>query len=137
MHLVEPCAKFLEEAERSLASPKATGFYCKGLQEFEFEKSYHCIWIQWVLSYLPDEDLMAFLSRCRENLEPDGLVFVKENVCEDDFVVDDEDFSVTRSEEIFEKMFELAGLQVIKKQQQPFFPEDLYKIVMYALRAAK
>ena len=45
VHLVEPCSKFLKEAERSLASPKATGFYCKGLQEFEFEKSYHCIWI--------------------------------------------------------------------------------------------
>ena len=62
-----------------------------------------------MLSYLPDEDLMTFLNKCRESLEPDGLVFVKENVCEDDFVVDEEDFSVTRSEEIFEKMFELSG----------------------------
>ena len=52
---------------------------------------------------------MTFLNKCRESLEPDGLVFVKENVCEDDFVVDEEDFSVTRSEEIFEKMFELSG----------------------------
>ena len=34
------------------------------------------------------EDLLQLLKRCRSGLKEDGLVIIKENVCEQGFVVD-------------------------------------------------
>ena len=42
------------------------------------------------------DDAVAFLQRCKEELRPGGMVFVKENVCDNGFVVDREDASLTR-----------------------------------------
>ena len=36
-------------------------YYEVGLQEFKFERDYDAIWIQWVVCYLTDEDLIKFL----------------------------------------------------------------------------
>ena len=60
--------------------PQAANFYCCGFQDFEFEHKYDCIWLQWFLMYLTDDDLVAMLSRCGSHLTPGGLVVVKENV---------------------------------------------------------
>lgn len=68
------------------------------------------IWLQWVLCYLTDADLVAFLIKCRENLTDDNsIVFVKENVHESGFYVDKDDNSVVRSDKIFQEIFEEAG----------------------------
>jgi protein N-terminal methyltransferase len=60
---------------------------------------YDLIWIQWCFVHLTDEQLVAFLQRCKAALNPDGgLMVVKENnstTGEDEF--DDVDSSVTRS----------------------------------------
>jgi protein N-terminal methyltransferase len=39
---------------------------------------------------------VAFFQRCMDNLKPGGLIFVKENICADGFIVDKDDASVTR-----------------------------------------
>lgn len=74
-----------------------------------FERKYDCIWIQWVALYLTDKDLLSFFERARENLtvseELDlitgtpktGLIFVKENISPDRFLVDKDDNSIMRT----------------------------------------
>ena len=61
-----------------------------------------------MLCYLTDEDLIAFLVKCRENLvdKKKGMVFVKENVHDTGFYVDKDDNSVVRSDKLFEDLFE-------------------------------
>jgi hypothetical protein len=61
------------------------------------------------------------------------MVFVKENVHDSGFYVDKEDYSVVRSDKLFEGLFEEAGFTVIKHIYQPGFPKDLYRISLYAL----
>jgi len=70
--------------------------------------------------YLTDSDLLEFLVRTRENLEvseeltskgtkKSGLLFVKENVNTDKFLVDRSDNSIMRTNSHFEAIFEDAG----------------------------
>ena len=70
--------------------------------------------------YLTDADLLDFLIRARENLEvseevnkfgvkKSGLMFVKENVNKDIFLVDREDNSIMRTDKHFQALFEDAG----------------------------
>lgn len=71
-------------------------FYACGLQEFNFEEKYDCVWIQWVLSHLTDDDAVKFLLKAKEALTENGFIILKENDCKG-FIVDKEDYSVTRS----------------------------------------
>lgn len=75
--------------------------------------------------YLTDSDLLDFLVRTKENLEvseevnasgvkKSGLLFVKENVNGDKFLVDRVDNSIMRTNSHFEALFEDAGYQVLK-----------------------
>ena len=70
--------------------------------------------------YLTDSDLLEFLVRTRENLEvseeltskgikKSGLLFVKENVNTEKFLVDRSDNSIMRTNSHFEAIFEDAG----------------------------
>jgi protein N-terminal methyltransferase len=106
-----------------------------GLQEFNFEHRYDVIWVQWVLCYLTDEDLIKFLVKSRENLvdQKSGMIFVKENVHDSGFYVDKDDNSVIRSDKLFQELFEQAGFTVVKHIYQPGFPKDLFRISLYAL----
>ena len=65
--------------------------------------------------YLTDADLHDFLVRSRDNLEDEiqskrGLMFVKENVNDEKFLIDRTDNSIMRTTKHFEAMFESAGL---------------------------
>ncbi|KAJ1962603.1 hypothetical protein GGI12_002554 [Dipsacomyces acuminosporus] len=115
--LVEQNVDFLKEAESAyLLEEKESGrigtLYPVGLQAFTPTPGrYDMIWCQWVLSHLTDRDLAEFLKRCAEGLSPGGLICVKENVASRGYVLDSEDSSVTRSDIIFEKVFEKAGMK--------------------------
>ncbi len=94
---------------------------------------------------MTDEDLLEYLINTRNNLEesseigPDGkrksgLIFVKENVCRDRFLIDKQDNSVMRTQEQFDALFEDAGLETLTQFYQKGFPEELYPIACYVLR---
>ncbi|KZP19448.1 DUF858-domain-containing protein, partial [Athelia psychrophila] len=99
-------------------------------------------WCQWCLGHLSDVDLVAFFRKCRAALREGGrsLIVVKENLCRDTddggprTVFDDQDSSLTRSDLAWKKVFQDAGLKLIKEQTQEGLPEGLYEVKMYALR---
>lgn len=72
-------------------------------------KVFDVIWCQWCLGYLTNPDLVAFLKRSQEALNPENrrsLIVVKENLCHNDMdgsaleVFDEEDSSLIRFVEI-------------------------------------
>jgi len=94
------------------------------------------------------------MDRCRRALKPDGVLFVKENICKQGAVPDDEDASVTRSDEIMRRLFERAGAlgaatggsgggggsgakrkwKLAHNVKQRNFPKKLFEVRMYVLR---
>jgi protein N-terminal methyltransferase len=88
--------------------------------------------------YLTDADLHDFLVRSRDNLEDEiqskrVLMFVKENVNDEKFLIDRTDNSIMRTTKHFEAMFESAGLKILRQFYQQGFPSDLYPISCFVL----
>lgn len=134
--LVEQNSKFIDQAKENMKSiENVKGFYCSSLQDFEFPgKPYDVIWIQWVIIYLTDKDMISFLKRAKEALSPGGLIIIKENCNKkDSFYLDIEDNSITRSFEHLRMLFDQAGLTVTKKQIQQGFPSSLLPVEIIAL----
>ncbi|EAA31785.1 DUF858-domain-containing protein [Neurospora crassa] len=139
--VVEPIAKFTAK----LQGKKGVGkVYVMGLEEWvpevgEGENKYDLVWTQWCVGHLTDEQLVAYLQRCKSALAEDGLIVIKENTTvlgNDEF--DKEDSSVTRGEATFQKVFQKAGLKVVKAEFQKGFPQTrtmkLLPVRMYALK---
>ena len=134
--LLEQNGKYLEKAKELLSGKDFAGdFLDSGLQSFVFgDRMYDCIWIQWVLPHLTDDDLVLFLIRCKDALTATGIIVAKENNSREGFYLDKDDFSITRSDDHFKKLFADAGLTVAKVETQYGFPKQLYPVKMYALR---
>lgn len=64
--LVEPAEIQIKKAEANV--PQIRKFYMCGMQDFVYERSYDCVWIQWCAMYLTDADLTDFMVRTRDNL---------------------------------------------------------------------
>lgn len=95
--LVEQNDKFLARARTELEGNGVTHRYlASALQDFKFDAKYDVIWVQWVLLYLTDTDLIEFLRRCKTALSENGVIVVKENCTDKGFVLDVSDCSITR-----------------------------------------
>lgn len=102
--------------------------------------AYDVIWAQWCLQHLSDKDLIAFLKRARAALkdttDEQGVIVVKENVCQEEVDgservwYDDEDHSITRSTQAYERVFREAGLQVVRCDVQLGLPDELFVVKM-------
>ena len=136
--ILEPSKVQIDKARDNV--PNARNFFCTGLQEFNYESKYDCIWVQWCLCYLTDSDLSQFLIKTREsglNRTSDGktgLVFVKENVAGASFILDKSDNSVMRTDKQFLAIFEDAGYTVMKQFYQKGMPRELHHISCFVLR---
>jgi protein N-terminal methyltransferase len=97
------------------------------------------VWAQWVMSQLTDTDFIGFVRRCLDALkETEGVLVLKENMSRSDaYVVDEDDCSVARSEVVFKTLFEKAGAKVVMERMQYGFPDELFPVKMFALKAAK
>jgi len=133
--LIEPTPKFVEKAKENLKGVPTMGEFIQlGLEKWTPEPNkYSLIWCQWVLPYLTDVDLIAFLKRCVKGLRPGGVIGVKENISRDGWVADNEDFSITRTEEQYKSIFRAAGLKVAYEKLQLGFPKQLFPVKMFAL----
>ena len=138
--LIESSARLLGAAPEHIGDAGAARcrFFCSGLQEWEpAAGKYSIIWIQWVLCYLTDDDIVSFLKRCGAGLVDDGFIIMKENVTADEnFVVDVDDASVTRSLSYWLSLIDRAKLNVKKQVWQPDMPDDIFPVIMIALQAS-
>ena len=66
-----------------------------------------------MLSHLSDKDAIDFFKRAKQNLNEGGIIVLKENHSKVGFLVDKEDYSVTRSKDLYKKLFIESGLKII------------------------
>jgi galactose mutarotase-like enzyme len=135
--LVESSARLISVAPDYIGEEASKcRFYCSGLQDWvPVASTYSIIWIQWVLCYLTDYDAVRFLKDCGSALVNEGYICVKENTCTDeDFVVDLQDASVTRSVSYLKFLADQAGLQLVLETLQTTFPSDIYPVPMLAFK---
>lgn len=156
--IVEPVKKFTDELVKELENTQAdaTGESTErgqvgevinlGLQDWVPEPgAYNLIWNQWCVGHLTDAQFITYLERCKEGLvkpkdgegKAEAWIVVKENLSTDirhKDIYDEEDSSVTRSDEKFRKLFKDAGLKIVATEQQRGMPKELYPVRIYALR---
>ncbi|ODV71072.1 uncharacterized protein CYBJADRAFT_53019 [Cyberlindnera jadinii NRRL Y-1542] len=137
--LVEPVKPFVQQMQTELKplieQGKIGTIYDVGMQDWEPERGkYWLVWCQWCVGHLPDDEFVKFLIRCKESLQPNGTIVVKENNSLGEDVFDETDSSVTRSNESFQKLFKMAGLKLIAVELQKGLPKELFKVRMYALK---
>ena len=60
------------------------------------------------------------------------MIFVKENIAADVDEFDDVDSSITRSVDSLLYLFDKVGLDVLDKKDQERFPEQLFRVTMWA-----
>lgn len=135
--LLEPCGHLLQEARERLAQTKARHFLELSLQDAkDLPDQYDLIWVQWVLLYLTDSDLLLVLQSLHRALRPNGLLIVKENCLLNTSAgwVDQRDSSLCRSEAALCQVFAQAGLKILDKKPQEEWPEKLLPVMMYALQ---
>ena len=98
--LLEPAKVQIDQAKINV--PEVKNFYEIGLENFEFERKYDCIWLQWCLCYLTDDDLLKFMIKAKDNLEEvdgrKGIIYVKENIQPNIQLIDKQDNSVMRTD---------------------------------------
>ncbi|KAF2856757.1 hypothetical protein T440DRAFT_462983 [Plenodomus tracheiphilus IPT5] len=157
--VVEPVKKFTDELVQSLGNGEYAGdgeakggkgqvgaVINLGLQDWIPEEgAYDLIWNQWCLGHLTDAQLVVYLRRCTAGLRKarDGedkvaaWIVVKENLSTDirhKDIYDEEDSSVTRSDDKFRRLFQEAGLKILATELQRGMPKDLFPVRVYALR---
>lgn len=136
-HLIETArAKLTGSASKAFPpGHEVDAFYTQGLETWTPPAArYDCIWVQWCLLYLTDDDCVSFFARASAGLKPGGAFFVKENVCANGFVVDEEDCSLTRSNAYLMELFKNCNMSVVYNVKQKSFPDELFDVRMYVLR---
>jgi protein N-terminal methyltransferase len=94
--IIEPVVKFTTTLR---GKPGVRNVFCTGLEEWHPVEGtrYGLIWTQWCVGHLTDAQLVGYLERCKDALEPDGVIVVKENLSTSaSDLFDDRDSSVTR-----------------------------------------
>lgn len=138
--LLEPVKPFVDQMELELAELSADGkigeIFNIPMQDWKAEKQrYALIWCQWCCGHLPDDAFLSWLDQCKEGLQKNGMLVVKENnTVTDEDLFDPEDSSKTRSDKNFRKLFEKAGWKLIATDLQKGVPKELFPIRMYALK---
>lgn len=136
MEPVESFAREVRDAE--MAGKGQVGeVFVTGLQDWSPKCRYGLIWNQWCLGHLTDEQLVAYLRRCKDAVTADGWIVVKENMSTDlelEDIFDETDSSVTRTDAKFTQLFQDAGLRLMKTEIQKGFPKGLYPVRLYALQ---
>lgn len=140
--LLEQSPIFIEEARHSLKeSKKLDKCFNVGVQHFQIDDphiKYDVIWIQWVLMFILDEDIKKFINTCKQMLNENGIIIIKDNVAsgvKNEY--DEEDNSVVRSLSQFCLLFSKCNLKCVKSEKVTGMPKSLFKVYMFALKPNK
>ena len=138
--LIDPVDEFLKKAVESLGSYKVRTFNM-GIQDWKPDEKYDCIWCQWSVMYLTDNDAIDFFKRCKSSITSKGLIFVKDNISSTDLkagkdtcMIDMEDHGLSRAYQHYLELFEKAGLQLIEAQKQSNYPGYLLPLYTFVLK---
>ncbi|KAF2224449.1 AdoMet dependent proline di-methyltransferase-domain-containing protein [Elsinoe ampelina] len=146
--VVEPVGSFCEVGKNGIGQnehgqdkeeegvEQANGEEENTAQSIPDTQLYDLIWNQWCVGQLTDKQLTEYLAKSIAWLSPGGFIVVKENLSNHVLgqdIFDETDSSVTRTEEKFEKIFEDAGLKIVKTELQRGFPRELYPVRIWGL----
>ncbi|KAL0249213.1 hypothetical protein GEMRC1_004446 [Eukaryota sp. GEM-RC1] len=141
VHLLEPSQRFLDESHNVLSSfsDRVGNRFCLGFHQVSPQTipnlCFDVVFIEWVLLYLTDADIIAALQFCKERLSKGGIIYVKENCTLDGGLAHDEDDnSVTRPVGYFDELFTTAGFTITKKEQVPNWPTNLFPVYSWSLK---
>ena len=135
--MVDVTDSFIEKAKTYLAedAKRVQNFFVKGLEAFEpAANNYDCIWMQWVLGYLSDDDLVAFFKRCKAALKPNGICVIKDNMAKKEREFDEVDSSFTRTRDTYVELINKAGMTIVAEDKQRKFPQELYEVRFFAFK---
>lgn len=143
--LLEPVQPFLDQMQIELKPLATTGklgtIYPVGMQEWcpASDRLYWLIWCQWCVGQLPDDALVEFWMKCKQQLLPngEGTLIVKENIAPVEDIYDETDSLVTRTDAKFRHLFVRAGLKLIASDVQKGMPKELYPVRMYCLKSGE
>ncbi|KAL8294965.1 hypothetical protein RB597_008373 [Gaeumannomyces tritici] len=136
---IEPVAKFVAPLQEVMGVRNVFNVGLEGWSPIE-GTLYDLIWVQWCVGYLTDEQLVAFMKRCRAALNPDGgVMVVKENLSTSGIdALDEVDGCVTRVDSSFLSLFKEAGWRIIRTETQRGFVSlhgrKLLPVQSYALK---
>jgi protein N-terminal methyltransferase len=138
--LLEPVKPFVDQMRIELKDLNEQGkigeIYEIPMQDWKSEQGkYALLWCQWCVGHLPDDAFLDWLDQCKNGLQQDGILIVKENNTNDDNdIFDPEDSSKTRSDKNFRQLFKQGGWKLVATDLQKGVPKELYPIRMYALK---
>lgn len=140
--LIDPVSAFLEDAKVNLKDDNVEfRVINSGIQDWEPDCSYDAFWVQWAIMYLTDDDAIKFLKKCKEHLNQNGYIFVKDNISSSDlkqkkeeatFYV--EDRGICRVYQHYLSLFKDAELKLIEAENQPNWPKDLIPLYTFVLQ---
>ena len=136
--MIDVTEGFINESKKFLGeedSKRIAKFHVCGLQNFYPEiNKYDLIWIQWVLGYLKDNDLVDFFKRCKLALKPNGVIVLKENVSVSEPEWDEADSSWTRPRQAYLNLIHKADMVVLREERQRKFPDEIYEVRFMAFK---
>ena len=132
--ILERDQKFVDYCHKNFAqNPKIKNIFCDSLENFQFDKLYDAIWIQWCLQDLQNDDLTDFLMRCKKSLAPNGVIIVKENIMHEDNYLDEHHGCEIRTSEAFEEIFRKCNLKTLHQSAIPNWPATLLPVFSVVL----
>lgn len=143
--LMEQDEKFVNKSKEILKdNPKIRNITCSPLQTFDFNnEKYDLMWIQWCLENIEDQDLNKFMDKCREHLNDDGVIIVKENYFSQlnekeienkkEFEYSEEDLSKQRRDSFYINLFFKHKFKIIKHFVNPNWPSSIMPLIVYVL----
>lgn len=94
--IIEPVTKFTDALKGKPGVREVFSVGLEGWQPAEGTR-YGLIWTQWCVGHLTDAQLVRFLQLCKDALDSDGIIVIKENLSTAvSDLFDETDSSVTR-----------------------------------------
>jgi hypothetical protein len=104
--------KNLADKIKEIKSPNLKAVHNQRPENYEFSQKFDFIWGQWLLENMTDLDVIKFLIKCRDNLNENGKIVLKENIEQDSIYITEFGQRI-RTKRVYMTLFQLAGLNVI------------------------